>query len=97
MNLWASQQRKEFLREKRGVIEGHLKLARAGARSDSFLRIHLLKSETDLDLLENDLLAADQDIREKEAAAAEFLNTDPAEFHPILEEPGLPAISSPSS
>ncbi len=92
LNLWASQQRKRFLREKKEAIEGHLKLARAGVRSDTFLRIHLLKSETDLDLLENDLLAADQDIGEKEAASAEFLNSDPADFHSLLDDPGLPTL-----
>lgn len=93
-NLWASQQRKSALREKKGVIEDHIKLARAGVRSDSFLRIHLLKSESDLDFLENEILAADQEILEKEVAIAEFLNIDHGSFHPILEEPPIAKLSS---
>lgn len=97
LKLWASQERKKFLAEKKDVIEGHLRLARAGVRSDSFLRIHLLKSETDADLLENEILAADQDIQEREVALAAFLDTDPAQFHPSLTDPGLPALPKPAS
>ena len=91
-NLWASQARKAALNEKRSVIADHIRLARASVRSDSFLRIHLLKAESDFDLLENDLIAADQDIQEKEAAAAEFLNLEAASFHPILQEPPTTAL-----
>lgn len=86
-NLWASQQRKDALKEKKGAIENHIRLARAGVRGDSFLRIHLLKAESDLDLLENEILGADQEIREKQAAVSEFINVDPSSFHPDLEEP----------
>lgn len=86
-NLWASQQRKDALREKKAAIENHIRLARAGVRGDSFLRIHLLKAESDLDLLENEILAADQEIREKQVAISEFINVDPLSFHPELEEP----------
>ena len=100
-NLWASQQRRNALKERKYAIESHIRLARAGVRSDSFLRIHLLKAESDLDLLENEILAASQEIVEKEAAAANFLNLDAASFHPVLEEPPKtqipsdPAIASP--
>jgi cobalt-zinc-cadmium efflux system outer membrane protein len=88
-NLWASQQRKDALKEKKSVIENHIRLSRAGVRGDSFLRIHLLKAESDLDLLENEILAIDQEIKEKQAAVAEFLNIDASSFHPDLEEPPL--------
>jgi len=40
-----------------------------------------------LTLLENDLIAADQDVIEREAQAAEFLNVEAASFHPSLKEP----------
>ena len=89
LSLWVSQQKKEALKEKKGVIEDHIKLARAGVRSDSFLRIHLLKSESDLDFMENEILSADQEILEKEITVAKFLNVDPGSFHPLLEEPSL--------
>jgi cobalt-zinc-cadmium efflux system outer membrane protein len=92
-NLWASEERRAAFRQKRSAIQDHIRLSRAGVRSDSFLRIHLLKAESDLDLLENDLIAADQDVIEKEAQAAEFLNVDATTFHPALEEP--PATQLP--
>jgi outer membrane protein TolC len=91
-NLWAIQERRTALEEKKQVVESHLKLARAGVRSDSFLRIHLLKAETDLDLLENEILASDQAVREKEVVMAEFLNLDPTNFHKSLAEPPLQTI-----
>ncbi len=91
-NLWASQQRIDALKEKKNVIESHIRLARAGVRSDSLLRIHLLKAESDLDLLENEILAASQDMSEKEAAMASFLNTNASDFHPVLGTPPLTQI-----
>lgn len=96
-NLWASQQKRDALKEKKNVIESHIRLARAGVRSDSFLRIHLLKAESDLDLLENEILAASQEVVEREAAAASFLNIDAASFHPVLEEPPTTQIPSDST
>lgn len=96
-NLWASQQRLEALKEKKSVIESHIRLSRAGVRSDSFLRIHLLKAESDLDLLDNEILAASQEIAEKESLAASFINIDAASFHPTLKEPPLTQIPNESS
>lgn len=95
-NLWATQQRVDALKEKKNVIESHIRLARAGVRSDSLLRIHLLKSESDLDLLENEILAASQETNEKEAAMAGFLNTDAAGFHPVLGTPPITQIPTES-
>lgn len=97
VKLWASQERKRDLQEKRRVIENHIKLTRAGVRSDSFLRIHLLKAESDLDLLDNDLIAADQDIRVNEVSMAEFLNLDQSDFHKTLTEPPLPPLPGNST
>lgn len=94
LDLWASQQKKEALLSRKQAIEEHLKLSRAATRSDSFLKIHTIKAESDLDLLENDLLSADQEIREKESAAAEFLNVDAKSFHPTFTEPQLTELPS---
>lgn len=91
-NLWASQEKENILKEKKSVIESHIRLSRAGVRSDSFLRIHLLKAESDLDFIENDLIAAEQEINEKEAAMANFLNVDASGFHPTLQNPPLTPI-----
>lgn len=96
-SLWAAQEKLAAMKEKEGAIQSHIVLARAGVRSDSFLRIHLLKAESDLDLLENDLIAANQEIVEKQAAAAVFLNLDVSNFHPTLEEPPITSIPSQSS
>lgn len=92
VSLWIARERQDALEQKKKAIESHLRLARAGVRSDSFLRIHLLKAESDLDLLENDLIAARQDVKEKEASAASFLNVDPGQFHPEIETPSLTQI-----
>jgi cobalt-zinc-cadmium efflux system outer membrane protein len=86
-NAWASQSRQSILREKKIIVQEHIKLSRAEVRSDSFLKVHLLKAESDLDLLENDILAATQEIKEKQFALAEFLNEDASTFNPTLEEP----------
>jgi outer membrane protein TolC len=91
-NLWATQEKENALKEKKSAIESHLRLARAGARSDSFLRIHLLKAESDLDLLENELIAAHQEVVEKETAMANFLNVDASSFHPMLQDPPQTSI-----
>ena len=92
--LWSSQQKKEALLSRKKAIEEHLKLSRAATRSDSFLKIHTLKAESDLDLLENDLLSVDQEIKEKETEAAEFLNMDAKSFHPVFIEPPLTELPS---
>lgn len=96
-NLWASQQKKVALLEKKGVLESHIRRAQAGVRSDSFLKIHQMKAETDLDLLQNEILVADQEILEKTTEAATFLNVDPQSFRPILEEIPLSPIPKESS
>ena len=88
-SIWQGQAKIDALKEKKDVIKSHLQLARAGARSDSFLKIHLLKTESDLDLLENDMMSAEQDLLERQIRAAKFANIDPIDFHPKAEDPGL--------
>lgn len=88
-NLWKSQKLKEILKEKIKVIEDHIKLTRAVVRSDSFLKVHLLKAESDLEFLNNELIKSDQQIKEDSALMAEFLNVDPLSFSPSLKEPPL--------
>jgi outer membrane protein TolC len=86
-SLWASLKFKEILNEKKEVIKHHIKLTQAIVRSDSFLKVHLIKAQMDLDFLDNELSAAKQDIKEKTVLMAEFLNIDPLSFNPSLEEP----------
>lgn len=69
------------------MIEQHIKLSRAGSRSDSFSQIHILKAESDVDSLENEILMAERTIRNKQIEAAELINADPLQFKPIVQEP----------
>ena len=93
--LWQAQERLTLLREKQGVIQSHARLSAAGAQSDSLLRIHVLKAESDLDLLTNDVFAAEQALREKQIEMADFLNRDPSSFLPVAEE--LPMQNPPAA
>lgn len=88
-NLWREQERLDLLREKKSVIQQHIRLATAGARSDNFLRIHVLKAESDFDLLESEILASQQSLREIQIQMAEFINKDPSQFKPVVDEPPL--------
>lgn len=99
--LWQAQERLRLLNEKARVIEDHIRLALAASRSDSFLKIHVLKAENDLDLLRNDIVQAEQQIRESQIAAAEFLNRDPNAYRPLASSfplsplPQRPALEKP--
>lgn len=84
--LWEAEERLRLLSEKSKIIENHIKLARAVARSDSFLKIHVIKAENDLDLLKNSLLEAEQNVRERQIQAAEFLNRAPSTYRPVASE-----------
>ncbi len=88
-SLWAVQEKKNLLIERQEVIKNHLKLARSTARSDSFAGIHVLKAESDLDFLENDIEAEDQEITERQAVLANLLNVNAADFKIKAEEPPL--------
>jgi outer membrane protein TolC len=84
--LWQRQERVSLLREKKRAIEQHIKLATAGARSDSFQKIHVIKTESELDWLENEILQAYQEVHETQIEAARFINSDPRSFKPIVNE-----------
>lgn len=91
-NLWREQERLDLLREKKSAIHQHIKLATAGARSDNFLRIHVLKAESDFDLLENEILSSQQLLREIQIQMAEFTNKDPGQFKPVVDEPPIASL-----
>lgn len=96
-SMWAAQERMNLLKEKKAVIGQHIKLSRAGSRSDSFSNIHILKAESDVDALDNEILTAEQTLRSKQIEAAEFVNADPAQFRPVVKEPPLTALPESSS
>lgn len=95
--LWKSQETLKLLADKRAVVKDHIKLATAGARSDSFLKIHLLKSESDYDFLENEMLSAEQSSRELQIQLAELANQDPRTFKMRAEEPAVSSIPKSGS
>lgn len=101
VSLWLGEERIKFLNERKSAIQQHLKLSNASARSDSFLRIHVLKAESDLDLLENEIIEQEQVFREKQIQMAEFSGNDPNSFKPLIlaplisEIPNLESLSQP--
>lgn len=95
--LWALQQKVLYISEKKSVLQNHIKLSRSSARSDSFAGVHVLKTESDLDLLENESLDAEQKLAEKQAELAAFINSDPATFKIVAQEPPLPKIPKVAS
>jgi outer membrane protein, heavy metal efflux system len=94
ISAWLTQERVQLLQERKSIIQQHLKLSTASARSDSFLKIHVLKAESDSDLLENEIVETEQLTRERQISLAEFSNEDPMTFKPKLLEPELSAVPS---
>lgn len=92
LSLWNSQEKLTLLQEKTAIIKDHIKLARSTVRSDSFAAVHLLKSESELDLLENETSTAKQALREKQLEVAVFLNEDAASVRVAGSEPKLSDI-----
>ncbi len=89
LTVWQSQQRLDVLSEKKVVLKDHIKLSKSVARSDSFAAIHVLKAESELDLLENEIESARQVVHEKQIEAALFINVDPLHFSLETLEPTL--------
>lgn len=95
ISTWAAQERIALLKERRSVIQQHLKLSRASTRSDSSLQIHSLKAESDFDLLENEIIEAEQTLVEKQIALAEYAKKEPSQYRSLaLQEPPLTSIPS---
>lgn len=92
IGVWAAQQKIVFLKDKRSAIQQHLRLSRASTRSDSSLTIHTLKAESDLDLLDNEILEAEQMQKEQQIALAEYAQRGPMSYRPVVTEPPMSAI-----
>ncbi len=95
VELWAAQERLQLFDVKRNVLKEHLKISRSQTRSDSFATVHLLRAESDFDLLGIEMENAQQVVRELTARLAEMIDADPAEWKVILKEP--PESSIPSN
>lgn len=90
--FWVAHEKLNILHEKKQILEDHIRLARATARSDSLSGIHQIRAETDLDLLENDILSAEQNLQTKQVDIATFLNLNADSFKMTPEEPPLREI-----
>lgn len=88
---WLQFEILDILQEKKKIIEHHMMLSRSLVRSDSMMKIHLLKAESDLAMLENDLQGEKQKLNEKRLKIAEFLNKD-ANFS--ISKPMVPPLST---
>lgn len=64
-DFWSAYEKLEIIKERRSWLKTHLKLARSATRSDSTGKIHLLGIESDVDMLENDVLDAEARLVEK--------------------------------
>jgi outer membrane protein TolC len=92
---WGAYKKLEILQGKKIILKDHLKLARAGIRSDSTMKIHFLKTESDFDLLENDIEIATQNLEEMRLKLSVFLGQPSSEKIPDPVEPALSQMTNP--
>jgi outer membrane protein TolC len=97
ISTWVAGERVKLLQEKYDVIKKHLRLSQASTRSDSSLSIHALKAESDMDMVENEILEARQLSTEQQISLAEYAKQDPNSYRPGLEAPTLSMIPSAES
>lgn len=89
--FWNTYQRLGILKEKQAWLQHHLKLTRTTSWSDTSAKIHLLEVESEVDLVENEILALEAELIEKKTALKIFapeLNTD----HISPSEPPLVSV-----
>ncbi len=94
---WIAQERIKLLQEKFDVIKQHIKLTQASTRSDSSLSIHGLKAESDMDMVENEVLEAKQVFNEQQISLAVYAKQDPNSYRPHVEVPPVSPIPSAGS
>ncbi len=92
IELWVVQENISIINQQKNILINHIKLSRSAARSDSFLKLHLLRAQSDLDLLENEIETVKQKLKVKQLSLAEIINEDPDTFLPIALEPPMSAI-----
>jgi outer membrane protein TolC len=92
VSLWLTQERLKTLVEKKSIIDQHINLSTSAVRSDNFLKLHVLKAESDRDMLENEIESLRAVILEKQLLLAQFVYEDLNTFKPTLAEPPLSAV-----
>ncbi|GIL18700.1 MAG: hypothetical protein BroJett040_24510 [Oligoflexia bacterium] len=92
-HLWAVQRKIDLLKEKKEALEEHLRLTRSSVRSDSFASAHLLKTESDRDLLDIEIESERQSQQKIQADLFLQMGQEPGDALIIVEELSLPQVS----
>jgi outer membrane protein, heavy metal efflux system len=90
--IWESQEQESILLQKKEVLKKHISIAKSVAQSDTFAKIHVLKAESELDRIENELELVSQTHQERLSMAAQVLDKNPATFKLIATNPGLSSV-----
>ena len=73
LEFWQAFAKANIALEKRDWLKSHVKISRTLARGDSNAQIHLLGTESEADLLENEVLEAQAELTEKTNALRNFV------------------------
>lgn len=89
IKAWITQEKIKLLYQNKKILEEHIELTKSAVRSDSFLKVHQLKAESDLDLLINEIDSTKQKLKENEYKLLEIINEDVSDLSMVFEEPAL--------
>lgn len=93
--FWKSYEKLKITKEKKDWLKTHTKITRSATRSDSDSQIHLLGVESELDMLENEVLEFESNFNEKKqnlkTMAPELKDLN---FSPVTPEPAILEINS---
>jgi outer membrane protein TolC len=92
VDLWGQTEELKILEERKDVLAAHLKLSRSGIRSDSLMKVHFLKAESDLDDLSSETFSVEEKIKSARIKMNLYLNQNPESPLPDLVEPPLEKI-----
>lgn len=92
--FWKSYEKLKITKEKKDWLKTHTKITRSATRSDSDSQIHLLGVESELDMLENEVLESESNFNEKKqnlkTMAPELKDLN---FSPVTPEPAILEIN----
>lgn len=93
--FWKAFEKLKITKEKRDWLKTHTRITRSATRSDSESQIHLLGIESELDMLENEVLESESNLNEKrqtlKTMAPELKDLN---FTPVTPEPAILEINS---
>lgn len=95
-DFWKAFNKLEITKEKRDWLKSHSRISRSATRSDSAAQIHLLGVESEVDLLENEVLEGQTVLIEKRNALKTYATgLSDSEFTPV--EPALESLELKSN